>query len=122
MVEMHELQARLHFRRAQFFDGEQDFGGVQAELGIVAGRERPFSFAARLQLHPEADHRLHAGFLGNFDDAVDLGELLDDDNDLFAQFAPEQGQPHVIVVLVPVADDQALRAFVHGEGDHQLGF
>jgi hypothetical protein len=52
---------------------------------------------------------------------VDLGELLDDDDDLLAQLAAEEGEPDVVVVLVAVADDEALGALVHGQGDHQLG-
>jgi hypothetical protein len=55
------------------------------------------------------------------DDVVELGELLDDDDDLLAELAAEEGEADVVVVLVAVADDEPLGALVHGERDHQLG-
>ena len=120
-VEVHEAQAGLEFGGAELFAGEENFGGVEAELRVVAGGHRPLALAAGEQFGAEADHGLHADRLGNLDDVVDLGELLDDDDDLFAQFATEQGQADVVVVLVAVTNDEALGALVHGESDHELG-
>ena len=48
--------------------------------------------------------------------------MLDDNDDFFADLAAQQGEADVVVVLVTVADDEAAGPFVHGEGDHQLGF
>jgi len=120
-VEVDELEARLHLGLPELLDGKEDLGGVEAELGVVAGGGGPLALAAGLELHAKADEGLHAGLLRDLDDAVDLGELLDDDDDLLAQLATEEGEPHVVVVLVAVADDEALGALVHGQGDHQLG-
>ena len=120
-VEMHELEALLHLRGAQFLDGEKDLGGVEAELGVVAGGERPLALAARLEFYAEADHGLHAGLLRDLDDVVDLGDLLDDDDDLLAELAAEEREADVVVVFVAVADDEPLRTLVHRERDHQLG-
>ena len=117
-MEVHQLEAGLHLGGAELFDGEEDFSGVESKLGVVAAGHGPLAFAAGLELHPEADHGLHARFLGDGDDAVDLGELLDYDDDLFAQLAAEEGEPHVIVVLVTIANDQALGVLMHGQGDH----
>jgi hypothetical protein len=104
----------------EFFAREKNFRGIEAELGVVARGHGPLAFAAGLQLGAEADHRFHAGLGGDADDVVELGELFDHDDDLLAQLAAEEGEADVIVILVAVADDQALRALVHREGDHEL--
>jgi hypothetical protein len=80
-----------------------------------------------LALSPvEEDHlpsqRLHADLFGDADDVVEFGELLDHDDDLFAQLAAEERDADEIVVLVAVANDERVGALVHGHGDHELGF
>jgi len=118
---MNEPEGLLQLRGLQLLDGEQDFGGVEAELGVVAGGHGPLALATRLELGAQADHRLDAGFLGEADDVVEFGELLDDDDDFLAELAAEERETDVVVVLVAVADDEPLRPLVHGEGDHELG-
>ena len=53
---------------------------------------------------------------------VHLTELFDHYNDLFAQFSPQQGQSNVVLILVSIADNEAVVPLVHGQSDHQLGF
>ena len=120
-MKMDEAQAGLEFGFAELFAREENFGRVEAELGVVAGGHGPFAFAARLEFGAETDHGLHADFLGDFDDVVDFGELLDDEDDFLAELAGEEREADVIVILVAVADDEAVGAFVHRDGDHQLG-
>src|SRR5690606_4751418 len=120
-VEMDEPKALGHARLPQLLGGEQDLGGVQAELRIVAGREPPLALAAGEELCAEANEWHHAHLLGNPDDVVDLRELLDDNDHLLVEFAAERGEADVVVVLVAVADDKAIATFVHRERDHQLG-
>jgi hypothetical protein len=46
---MHEAQALRELGGAELFAGEEDFGGVEAELGVVARRRRPLALAAGLE-------------------------------------------------------------------------
>ncbi len=94
---------------------------LRPNYGVVTAGHRPRHLAAGLEFCAETDHRLHARLGGEADDVVQFGKLLDDKDDFFAEFAAEEHEADVIVILVAVADDQALVALVHGEGDHQLG-
>ena len=120
-VEMDQPESLGQLGRPELFDGEEDFCRVQAELGIIARGERPLALAAGQEFRPESDHGLHARLGGDADDLVEFRQLLDDHEDALAQLAAEQGEADVIVVLVPVADDEALVALVHRQRDHQLG-
>jgi len=71
----------------EFFNGEEDFRGVQAKLGVVARRQRPLALARvnSLARSPimgftpvSAEMRMNL---------VELGQLFDDDDHLLAQFA-----------------------------------
>ncbi len=120
-MKVNQAQALGELGLPELLDGEEDFRRVQAELGVVTGRQRPLALAARQQLGPEPDHGLHAGFGGDADDLVKLGQLLDDNDHFFPQLAAEQREADIVVVFVAVADDEALVALVHRERDHQLG-
>lgn len=69
---------------AEPLHGEQDFGGVQAELGILAGGRGPLALAAGLELGAETDHGFHARLGGEADDVVEFAQLLDHDDNLLA--------------------------------------
>src|SRR5581483_7603159 len=120
-VKMDEAEGGGELGRFELFTGKENFRGVEAELGIVTGGHGPLSLAAGLELGAEADHGLHPGLGGEADDVVELGELLDDEDDLFAELAADEGEADVVEVLVAVANDEALGALMHGEGDHELG-
>ena len=83
-MEVDQAQALGELGLPELLDGKEDFRGVEPELGVVAGGQRPFALAAGQQLRPQADHGLHAGLGGDADDPVEFGQLLDDDDDLFA--------------------------------------
>ncbi len=83
-MEVDEAQGGGELGGAQLFAGEEDLGGVEAELGVVAGGGGPLALAAGLELGAEADEGLHPDLLGHADDVVELGELLDHDDDLLA--------------------------------------
>src|SRR5438874_9573205 len=102
---MDEPQALRKFCRPEFFGGEKNFGGVETKFRVIAGRHRPFALAAGEKLGSKTDQRFDPRFLGNLDDIVDFGELLDDENDLLPQLSPEEGESDVIVIFVAVADD-----------------
>src|SRR5262249_8822842 len=109
-------------------------GEREAELGGVAGAGAPAAGPAGRQLDAHADDRPHLQRLGVTDDQLQLGELLDDGDDLFADLAGQHGHLDELVVLEAVADDRRAvllaalagatsRAAAVGQGQHreQLG-
>ena len=82
-VEVDEPEGGGELRRAEPLDREQNFGGVEAELGVVACGGGPLALAAGLELGAETDQGLHPGLGGKTDDIIQLAELLDDDDDAF---------------------------------------
>ena len=75
-----------------------------------------------MQTDPDADHRFDTDFFGRFDRLLELFEFLDHNDNLFAEFAAEQRNANERFVFVTVANDQALRIFVHRERSDQLRF
>ena len=73
-----------------------------------------------MQTHADADHRFDADFLGRADRLLKLLEFLHHDDDRLAELAAEQRDADEGLILVAVADDQALRVLVHGEGRDQF--
>ncbi len=59
---------------------------------------------------------------GKAQDRVEFRQLLDDEDDPLAETPAEEGNADVVVVLVAIADDQALIVVVQCQCDHQLGF
>src|SRR5262249_35861907 len=93
----------------------------QAELGAVAGAGTPATRAACRQLHADAQDRPHLQLLGVADDGLQLGELLDDGYDVFADLAGEHPHLNELVILEAVADDRRL-PIGQGEDGEQLWF
>ncbi len=104
---------RMLHRVDELRDGE-------AELGEVAGRALPFPGAAGGELGAEPDHRLDAHLVREAEQVRQLRELLDDDDDLAPELAPEEREPEELLVLVAVADGERLGVGVHPEDDEQL--
>ena len=86
---MDQLQAVGHVALLEVLDGLQHLGQGQAELGAEAGARLPAAGPARRQLDAHADGRPDVQLLGVADDRFQLGELLDDGNDLLADLAGE---------------------------------
>jgi hypothetical protein len=101
------------------FHRVQQLARVQPELGLVAAAVLPLAGAQRGQPHAHAQARLHAQRGGFLDHQLQLGFLLDDDEGLQAQLAPDQRQADVFAVLVAVADDRCRPAAQRQHG-HQL--
>ena len=83
---MHQLHALSEVGLFKLFGGEENFRGVEAEFGVVAGGGGPFTLAASLEFGAEADEWFNPDLLGDRDDVIDLGQLLDDDDDFLANF------------------------------------
>src|SRR5262249_51115588 len=81
-VEVDQLEAVGHVLLFQVLQGFEDLGQGQAELGAEAGTVAPAAGAPGRQLDAHAQHRPDVQLLGVADQGFQLGELLDDGNDL----------------------------------------
>ncbi len=119
-VEVEELRALLLARLLQDLHRVDELGDGEPELREVAGRALPLPRAARRELRAQADHGLDAHLVGEAQELRELGELLDDDDDLAAELAAEEGEAQELLVLVAVADGERLGVGVHAEDDEEL--
>ncbi len=119
-VEVEEPDTPLPAALPQDVNGLDELGDGEAELGEVAGAALPLPGAPGGELGAEPDHGLHAQLVGQPEELGQLGELLDDHDDLAAELAAEQGQPEELLVLVAVADGDGLGVGVEAEHDEQL--
>src|SRR5262249_53783745 len=120
-VEVQQLQAVGHAALLEVVDGLKHLGQGQAELAAEAGAVLPAAGAPRGQLDAHADDRPHLPLLGVADQGLQLGELLDDGDDVLADLAGQDGHLDELVVLEAVADDRRLQAVGHGQDGEQLG-
>ena len=95
---------------------------LKPKLRVLAAARRPFARAFAVQPHANADVRLDAHLLRDPQRLLQLLEFFDDDDDRLAEPAAEHGGANEGAVLVAVADDEALRVFVHRERGDQLRF
>src|SRR4030088_1696291 len=117
---MNELETMREPGRFQHFTGRNQTGGIETELRVLAAARRPFSAAFAVKPNTDADVRFHTNFLGGADRLLQLFEFLDDDNGRLAKLSTKERDADVSFVLVAVADDEALRVFVHGERSDRL--
>ena len=109
-VEVEHHHRVEHPAALQDLDGLEDLGRRQPELRGLAARLRPLARPARVELDPHAEEGLHARAAGaTREDPVELGDLLEDEDDLLAAAgSPFRAMRDAGVVLVAVADDQRL--------------
>jgi hypothetical protein len=120
-VEVEHDEAVEHLPVAEDLDGLEHLGRREAELRGLAARLRPLARAARVQLAAHPDQGLHAALLGDVEDALQLGHLLEDEDDRLAHPEPVQRELDEGVILVPVRRDEAVRAEVLRKGREKLG-
>ena len=113
-VEVDEFEGMSEAFLFEEFACVDEFGGIDAELGIFATAGRPFAGAFGGEADADADHGFDADF---FRDAKDFGEFLDffdDEDDFFTEFEAEEGGLDEDLVFVAVADDQAIGVAMDG--------
>src|SRR5262249_23373169 len=120
-MEVDQLQTVGQVALLQVFDGFEHLGQSQAELGTVARTAAPAAGPAGGQLDAHADHRPDLQLLGVADNGFQLGELLNNRDDLLADLAGEHGHAQEFVVLEAVADDGRVAAIGQGQDGQQLG-
>ncbi|MNQ86855.1 hypothetical protein D3C85_1020590 [compost metagenome] len=119
-VEVQQAHALVQAGLAETLDHREDLRGGEAELGLLAAGVGPLGRGQGRQAHAQAHLRRDLELGGDVDDELDLGFLLDDDEDVVAELLPHQRQADELAVLVAVADDGAAlrRQRQHGQ---QLG-
>ena len=120
-VEVEHLEAVEHLLGLEDLDGLEHLGGRQAELGRLAAGFRPLAGAAGVELRAHADQRPHAAGAGDFEDAVELGDLLENQDHLLPHAHGVERHADESLVLVAVAGDDAVGRQVRGDRGEQLG-
>src|SRR6185312_13990597 len=119
-VEVQELERSEQVVLLQKVDGLDHLARREAELRAIAARRLPAPRAARRQLGAHADARPHAHALGDVGDELELGGLLDDEDDGAPELRRQQRRLDVLLVLVAVADDERVFVVEHGHDGEQL--
>src|SRR5882724_12362419 len=119
---MEELKGLRQSGLLQHLACSNQIGGVQAEFGVLAAARRPFAGAFAVQASTNANVGLDADLVGCTNDLFQLFQLFRDDNDRFAKFAAKQRDANKSGIFIAVADDQALRVFLHGKRGNQFRF
>ncbi|RMS00853.1 hypothetical protein ALP75_204313 [Pseudomonas syringae pv. actinidiae] len=118
-VEVQQADALIEACLAEALDHREQLRGRQTELGFLAAGVCPLARGKGGQAHAQADLRGDFKLGSFFDDQLDFGFFLDDDEHVVAQLLAHQRQTDELAVLVTVADDGA--AFGRqGQHGHQL--
>ena len=76
--------------------------------------------AQRRELDAHARRRHDAQLVRDLEQHIEFGQLFEHDEDAMPELLADQRQPHELVVLVAIADDQVIRLV--GERDDGLQF
>ena len=117
-VEMHQLEQLLPSARRQPVEELHQLHRAEAELGAFAAALGPPPRALGGELDPDAEVGHHAHFVGHAERGLELAHLLQHDEHLVPEPLAHQRQPHELLVLVAVADDEVVGLL--GEAQHRL--
>src|SRR5205823_12839763 len=106
----------------QHIAGGNEIEGIESKLRVLASTGGPFARAFAGQTHPNANERFDPNFLGGPNGLLQFFQLFNHADDLFVAFTPQKRDPNKSRILVAIANDQALRVLVHGQGRDQLRF
>ena len=121
-VEVEQLQTVAQPHLVEQLQGHEQLGAVEAELRGVAAALAPLAAAVRGQFDADAQVGLHAQPAGRLGNNLQLGQFLDDQEHALAHLLGQQCQLDEVLVLVAVADDEAVAVHVGGQHGVQLGF
>src|SRR6476469_7195815 len=113
---MNQLQAMRQPLTLQHVAGGNEIDGIESKLRVLASTGGPFARAFTGQTDTNANERFDPNFLGGANGLLQFFQLLNYDDDLFVQFAPQQGDPNKSRILIAIANNQTLRVLVHGQG------
>ena len=114
-VEVDELEAVHQVVLSEEVEGLEELGGVEPELADVAAALLPLAAACRRELDADAEVGADVELAGDSGYELELVELFYYKEDLAAHLLGQQGQLHVFLVLVAVADDHGTGVGIHGQ-------
>ena len=120
-MEVEELEAVAQSHLVEHLQGHQQLGAVESELRGVAAALAPLAAAVACQLDADAQVGAHAQLLGRLGNDLQFGQFLDDEEDALAHLLCQQSQFDEVLVLVAVADDEAVAVHVGGQHGMQFG-
>ena len=117
---MNEFENVETTRCLQLVDELDEFRGAETEFALLTAALRPATgaFAGELDAHPARGR--DPKVVGHFDEHIEFTHLLEHDEDLVSELLRHEGQPHELVVLVAIADDEMFGAL--RQSDHRLQF
>src|SRR6476469_6757673 len=104
----------------QHVAGGKEIDGIESKLRVLASTGGPFARAFAGQTDTNANERFNPNFLGGPNGLLQFFQLLNYNDDLFVQFAPQQGDPNKSRILVAIANNQTLGVLVQGQGSDQF--
>src|SRR5439155_9985590 len=119
-VEMKQLEAVRQPGILQHLTRSNQIGGVETEFGVLAAARRPFACAFAIQTSTNTNVGFAVDLLRCANDLLQLFEFFRDDNDRLAKLAAKQCNANKSGIFIAVADDQALRVFLHGKRGNQF--
>src|SRR6266478_9079413 len=117
---MKELEGLCQTGLFQHLASSHEIGGVETEFGVLAAARRPFARAFAIQTSTNTNIGFEADLLRRANDLLQLFEFFRDDNNRLAKFAAKQRDANKSGIFIAVADDQALRVFLHGKRGNQF--
>ena len=120
-VEVHQLEDVLPPEPLQLVQQPDQLHRAQPELGVLAAALGPAARAFGRELDPNARRRLHAHLVGHLEQHLELVELLQHDHHRVPELLPHEREPHELLVLVAVADDEVVGALVEAQDGLELG-
>src|SRR5437899_3894543 len=100
----------------QHLAGGKEIDGIESELRVLSSTGGPFARAFTGQTDTNANEWFNPNFLGGPNGLLQFFQLRNYDDDLFVQFAPQQGDTNKSRILIAIANNQTLRVLVHGQG------
>ncbi|CDF22979.1 unknown [Prevotella sp. CAG:617] len=120
-MKVHQLETVAHAHFLEHFERLEQFAGIKAELRHVAAALLPLSGTGSGQLDADTQIGAHAQLFGRAGNDFELRQFFNHQEHAFPHFLSQQGQLNKILVLVAVADNQAVAVHVGSQDGMQLG-
>ena len=114
-MEVYQLQASHHLVVLQELQRVEQLGGIEAELADVSARFLPFAGSGRRQFDSYANGGRHVQTARHIGYQLEFVYLLYHDEDAASHLLCQQRQFHIVLILVSVADYDAVLMCVDGQ-------
>src|SRR5205085_5812248 len=118
---MNQFQTMGQALRFQHLARRHQADSIESKFGVLPSARSPFPGPFAAKTDADSDQRLETHFFRRPNRLLQFLQLLDHKNHLFAEFAPKESDADEGWIFVTVANNEALRIFMHGERSDQLG-